>query len=121
MKILVVEDLKVMRRVISNTLRDMGIEEILEAEDGIDALAVLQNGIVDMIITDWLMPNMDGFELVKDIRKDPALKDIPVLMITSVDEKENVLKALKAGTNDYIAKPFKPETLQAKVRKLINL
>ena len=66
------------------------------------------------------MPNMDGIELVIDIRKDDDLKDIPVLMITSVDNKENVIKALKVGTNDYIAKPFKPDILRAKVKKLLD-
>lgn len=120
MKVLVVEDLKVMRRVIANILKDLGIEEIIESDDGLDALATLQNQKVDLIITDWLMPNMDGLELVNDIRNDDSLKNIPILMITSVDNKENVIKALKAGINDYIAKPFKSDILRNKVKKLLS-
>ena len=121
MRVLIVEDLKVMRRVIANSIRDLGIDEIFESEDGIDALSLLQDEIVDLVITDWLMPNMDGFDLVRDMRNDERLEDIPVLMITSVDDKQSVVKALRAGTNDYIAKPFKPEILKEKVAKLLNI
>ncbi len=120
MKVLIVEDLKVMRRVIANILIDMGIKDILESDDGLEALATLQNEKVDLIITDWLMPNMDGIELVNDIRKDRTLEHIPILMITTVDNKENVIKALKAGINDYIAKPFKSEVLKSKIKKLLS-
>lgn len=121
MGVLIVEDLKVMRRVIANILLELGISDITEAEDGIDALSILQdNNNFDLIITDWLMPNMDGIELVEDIKSDNKLKDIPILMITSVDDKINVIKALRAGIQDYIAKPFKSELLIAKINKMLK-
>ncbi len=121
MAVLIVEDLKVMRRVIANILKDLGINDISEAEDGIDALSLLQdNNDFDLIITDWLMPNMDGLELVEDIKNDDRLKNIPILMITSVDDKINVVKALRAGIKDYIAKPFKPDLLQAKISNMLK-
>ena len=121
MAVLIVEDLKVMRRVIANILKDIGIKDIYEAEDGIDALSLLQdNNNFELIITDWLMPNMDGLELVEDIKSDKTLENIPILMITSVDDKINVIKALRAGIRDYIAKPFKPDLLQAKINKILK-
>ena len=121
MAVLIVEDLKVMRRVIANILKDLGINEIAEAEDGIDALSLLQdNNDFELIITDWLMPNMDGLELVEDIKSDEQLKNIPILMITSVDDKINVIKALRAGIRDYITKPFKPDLLQVKISKILK-
>ncbi len=119
MKALVVEDLKIMRKVIVNALKEIDIKDSFEAEDGIEALSLLQEEKIDLIVTDWLMPNMDGFELVTDIKKDKRLKNIPILMITSVDDRINVVKAIKAGINDYIAKPFKPETLKEKIKNII--
>ncbi len=120
-KILVVEDLKIMHRVIANALSALGDVEIVEATDGLDALAKLQREKIDLIITDWLMPNMDGIELVESVKRDEDLQNIKTLMITSVDDKPRVVKALKTGVNDYIAKPFKPEILIEKAKKLLNL
>jgi two-component system, chemotaxis family, chemotaxis protein CheY len=123
MRTLVVDDLLIARRLIVNNLKSMGFDEILEAEDGVTALQLLDQNEekLDLIITDWLMPNMDGIEFVKEVKDLEDLKDVPILMVTSVDEKENVIKAIKSGVNDYIAKPYTPETLRIKIEWMLRL
>lgn len=123
MRALVVDDLLIARRLIVNNLKNMGFEEVVEAVDGVDALQLLKDESkpFDIIITDWLMPNIDGLVFVHEIRKFDKFKKVPVLMVTSVDDKEDVVKALKNGVNDYIAKPYTPDTLRKKVEKLLNI
>ncbi len=114
-KILSVDDFSTMRRIIKNILRQLGYNNVIEAEDGLSALHKLRQEKIDFIITDWNMPNMNGLELLKTIRADEKLKHIPVLMVTAEALKDNVLQAVQAGVNSYIIKPFSPETLKEKM------
>jgi two-component system chemotaxis response regulator CheY len=118
MKLLVVDDFPTMRRIVRNTLRQIGFQNIAEAVDGVDALAKLKTGGIDFVVTDWNMPNMTGLELLKAIRGDAALKETPVLLVTAEADKENVIQAAQAGVNNYIVKPFTAALLEEKVRKI---
>ena len=118
MKILVVDDFQTMRRIIRNYLRQLGFNNVEEAEDGDVALEKLVETQFDFVITDWNMPKMTGIDLLKKIRAENNFKNIPVLIITAEAEKENVVQAAQAGVNDYIVKPFTPEVLQAKIEKI---
>jgi two-component system chemotaxis response regulator CheY len=115
MKILTVDDFSTMRRIIRNMLRQLGYTNIVEAEDGVEALGLLQREKVDFVISDWNMPNMNGLELLKAIRADENLKPIPVLLVTAEALKEYVVEAVKAGVNSYVVKPFTAETLKEKI------
>jgi two-component system chemotaxis response regulator CheY len=115
MKILTVDDFSTMRRIIRNMLRQLGYTNIVEAEDGAEALSLLHKEKVDFIISDWNMPNMSGLDLLKAIRADESLKPIPVLLVTAEALKENVVEAVKAGVNNYVVKPFTAETLKEKI------
>ncbi|WP_456401255.1 chemotaxis response regulator CheY [Persephonella sp.] len=119
-KILVVDDMATMRKIIKGLLDQLGFKNIDEAEDGKVALQKLKSGKYDFVVTDWNMPNMTGLELVQEIRKDPDLKSIPVLMVTAEAKKENVLLAIKAGVNNYIVKPFTAEVLKEKIEKIFS-
>jgi len=118
MKILVVDDFQTMRRIIRNYLRQLGFNNVEEAEDGDVALEKLNETQIDFVITDWNMPKMTGIDLLKKIRAENNFKNIPVLIITAEAEKENVVQAAQAGVNDYIVKPFTPEVLQSKIEKI---
>lgn len=120
LKILVVDDMATMRKIIKGLLDQLGFKNIDEAEDGKVALQKLRSGSYDFVITDWNMPNMTGLELVQEIRKDPQLKHLPVLMVTAEAKKENVLLAIKAGVNNYIVKPFTAEVLKEKIEKIFS-
>ncbi|WP_456383970.1 chemotaxis response regulator CheY [Persephonella sp.] len=119
-RILVVDDMATMRRIIKGLLEQLGFKNIDEAEDGKVALQKLKSSKYDFVITDWNMPNMTGLELVQEIRKDPELKHLPVLMVTAEAKKENVLLAIKAGVNNYIVKPFTAEVLKEKIEKIFS-
>ncbi len=119
-RILVVDDMSTMRRIIRTILNQLGYSNIEEAENGKQALAKLKSEKFDFVITDWNMPEMDGLSLVKEIRNDPDLKHLPVLMVTAEAKKENVIEALKAGVNNYIVKPFTPEVLKEKMEKIFK-
>ncbi len=119
--IITVDDSSTMRRIIKNTLQKLGFTNILEAEHGVEALEVLSKNEVDIIITDWNMPEMDGLTFVKTLRLDPKYVDVPILMITTEAAKEDILTALKNGVNNYVVKPFTPEILQEKVFKLLDI
>lgn len=120
MKLLVVDDFSTMRRIVKNLLKQLGYSSIEEAEDGVQALSKLKTGSYDFIISDWNMPNMDGLELLKNVRSDPQLKDTPVLMVTAEAEKEKVVTAIQAGVNNYIVKPFTGEVLKEKIDKILE-
>ena len=115
MKILTVDDFSTMRRIIRNMLRQLGYSNVVEAEDGAEALSLLQREKVDFVISDWNMPHMNGLDLLKAIRADDNLKPLPVLLVTAEALKENVVEALKAGVNNYVIKPFTAETLKEKI------
>ncbi len=119
--IITVDDSSTMRRIIKNTLQKLGFENVLEAGNGIEAFEVMAKNEVDMIITDWNMPEMDGLTFVKTLRQKDQYKEVPILMITTEAAKEDILTALKSGVNNYVVKPFTPDTLQEKVFKLLDL
>lgn len=118
MKILVVDDFATMRRIISNVLRQLGFEDIVEAEDGAKALKVLDSEKIDFVITDWNMPEMSGMDLLKAIRVKSDKDEMPVMMVTAEALQENILAAAQAGVNNYIVKPFDAATLSDKINKI---
>lgn len=120
MKVLVVDDFSTMRRIVKNILRQLGFSNIEEAEDGNGALVKLRGDKYGLVVTDWNMPNMTGLDLVKAIRSDGSIKDIPVLMVTAEAKKENVVEAIQAGVNNYIVKPFTAETLKEKLDRIFE-
>jgi len=118
MKILVVDDSSTMRRIIKNTLHRLGFSDILEAADGLEACEqYAENEDIDLIITDWNMPNMNGLEFVKKVRAED--QDTPIIMVTTEGGKKEVITALKAGVNNYIVKPFTPQVLKEKLSLII--
>lgn len=120
MKFLVVDDFSTMRRIVKNILKQLGYENIDEAEDGAQAYSKLQNGQYDFVISDWNMPNMDGLELLKKIRSDEKLKAMPVLMVTAEAEKDKVITAIQAGVSNYVVKPFTAEVLKEKMDRIFD-
>ena len=119
-KFLVVDDFSTMRRIVRNLLKELGFHNVEEAEDGAIALSRLKSGGIDFVVTDWNMPNMDGLTLLQSIRADPALKHLPVLMITAEAKKENIIAAAQAGASGYIVKPFTSATLAEKMNKIFE-
>lgn len=119
MKILTIDDSTTMRRIIINTLSRIGYKDVVQADHGKSGLAKLEEGGVDLIITDWNMPEMDGLEFVKRVRAGDY-KDVPILMVTTNAAKEDIVEALQAGVNNYVVKPFTPETLKEKIELLLN-
>jgi len=119
-KILIVDDFATMRKVIRNILKQIGFENIVEAEDGVAALKVLKSQKIDFIIADWNMPNMTGLELLKVVRADQDLAKTPFLMVTAEALQENVVAAVKAGVSNYIVKPFTAEILNEKITKILG-
>jgi len=120
LRFLVVDDFATMRRIVRNLLKDLGYNNVEEAEDGSDALNKLQASPVDFVISDWNMPNMDGLQLLNEIRKDERLKAIPVLMVTAEAKKENIIAAAQAGASGYVVKPFTAATLEEKLGKIFE-
>lgn len=119
MKILTIDDSTTMRRIIINTLNRIGYKDVVQAENGKEGMQRLDEGGVQLIITDWNMPEMDGLEFVKKV-KASAHAGIPILMVTTNAAKEDIVEALKAGVNNYVVKPFTPETLKEKIELLIT-
>ena len=113
--VLFVEDSPTMRRIISNSLQKIGFSEIIEAEHGIDALEKIRGRMVDLIVTDWNMPEMNGAELVKELRSKPEFDNVPIVMITTRGMKDDVMTAMKLGVNAYVIKPFTPDILKQKL------
>ena len=118
MKILVVDDSAIMRRIISKNLNEAGYTNIVEAENGVDAISKL--GGVDLVVTDWNMPVMDGLTMVKQIKKNPGFANLRIIMVTSVAAQKDVVEALKLGVNNYVIKPFTPVTLIEKIKSVIE-
>ena len=119
-RFLVVDDFSTMRRIIKNFLNDLGYTNILEADDGKTALPPLKAGEVDFLITDWNMPGMQGLELLRLVRGDPATKNLPVLMVTAEAKREQIVEAAQAGVNGYVVKPFTAATLKEKIDKILT-
>ncbi len=120
MKFLVVDDSQTMRRIVNNALKALGHEDIIEAEDGKDAIAKLYVDKIDFIITDWNMPNMSGLEFTKAVRSDDQFASLPILMVTTRGMKEDVMEALNAKVNNYIIKPFTPQVLKEKIDLILK-
>lgn len=120
LKFLIVDDFSTMRRIVRNLLKEMGYANADEAEDGVAALQKLRNGHFDFVVTDINMPNMNGFELLAQIRSEDALKNLPVLMVTAEARKEDIVLAAKNGASGYIVKPFTKATLDEKVNKIMQ-
>ena len=120
MRILIVDDFSTMRRIIRGLLKEIGYTNAEEAEDGVIALKTLRQQKFDFVVADINMPNMNGFEMLKSIKGDPALKHLPVLMVTAEARKEDIILAAQSGAAGYIVKPFTRATLEAKLQKILQ-
>jgi two-component system chemotaxis response regulator CheY len=120
LKFLVVDDFSTMRRIVRGLLKEMGCNNVDEAEDGQVALNILRSGRIEFVVSDINMPVMNGFELLKAIKADDALKHIPVLMVTAEARKEDIVLAAQSGAAGYIVKPFTKATLEEKVQKILQ-
>ena len=120
MKFLIVDDFSTMRRIVRNLLKELGYANADEAEDGVAALAKLRAAPFDFVVSDLNMPNMNGFELLRQIRADAALKHLPVLLVTAEAKKEDIVTAAQIGASGYIVKPFTKATLEEKVQKIMQ-
>jgi two-component system, chemotaxis family, chemotaxis protein CheY len=119
-KFLVVDDFSTMRRIVRNLLKELGYNNVDEAEDGAIGLSKLKGGDFEFVVSDWNMPNMDGLTMLQHIRADASLKHIPVLMVTAEAKKENIIAAAQAGANGYVVKPFTAATLDEKLAKIFE-
>ncbi len=120
MRILIVDDFSTMRRIVKNLLRDLGFTNTEEADDGNTALPMLQSGKFDFLVTDWNMPGMNGLDLLKAVRADEKLANMPVLMVTAESKREQIVEAAQAGVNGYVVKPFTAVTLEEKINKIFE-
>jgi len=120
LRFLVVDDFSTMRRIVRNLLKELGFQNVEEAEDGAVALRKLREGGFDFVVSDWNMPNMDGLTMLQNVRADDSLKHLPVLMVTAEAKKENIIAAAQAGANGYIVKPFTSATLDEKLNKILQ-
>ena len=118
--ILFVEDSPTMRRIIANSLKRLGYTDIIEAEHGVDALEKIEGKTIDLLVTDWNMPEMNGADLVKNIRAMPEYETLPIVMITTRGMKDDVMTAMKLGVNGYVIKPFTPEILRTKLEAILK-
>ena len=117
---MVVDDFSTMRRILRKILKDLQFGEIIEAENGAEALSLLESTKVDLIVSDWNMPVMTGLELLKKVRADDRYKTLPFLMVTAEAQKENIVDAIKAKVSNYVVKPFSPAVLAEKIAKIIS-
>jgi len=119
MNVLIVDDYKTMLRIIRNLLKQLEFDNVEEATDGTEALAKLRAGNFGLVISDWNMEPMTGLDLLKEVRADARLKNLPFIMITAESKTENVVAAKQAGVSNYIVKPFNAETLREKIEKVL--
>lgn len=119
-RILVVDDFSTMRRIIKNILRQIGLSNIVEADDGTTAWETLNKDRVDFIISDWNMPRMTGIELLRKVRASEEFGDLPFLMVTAEAQQENILEAVQARVSNYIVKPFTAEVMKQKIDKIFS-
>jgi len=120
LRFLVVDDFSTMRRIVRNLLKEIGYADADEAEDGVAALHKLRNSKFDFVVSDINMPNMNGFQLLAEIKKDDKLKHLPVLMVTAEARKEDIVLAAQQGAAGYIVKPFTKATLEDKVANILK-
>lgn len=119
-RILVVDDFEPIRKAIIETLKLLKFTNVADAENGVNALKKLETETFDLVISDWVMPDMDGFELLNAIKTNEKLKDIPVMMVTAEADPGNIVKAIKAGASNYIVKPITVKTLNTKIQKIFD-
>jgi two-component system chemotaxis response regulator CheY len=117
MRVLVVDDFATMRKIIKNVLRQISIENVVEAENGKHGLTLLKKEEIDLIISDWIMPEMTGIEFLKACKEDEEIKKIPFIMVTAEAQKDCIMEAIKSGVDNYIVKPFTPDKLRAAIDK----
>jgi two-component system chemotaxis response regulator CheY len=117
--VLIVDDMSFIRKVVRKTLSDLGIAKIVEAPDAAEAVKRLRENKFDLIISDWNMPTMSGYDLLEFVRSHERLKAIPFLMLTANNDKDSVINAAKNGVSDFLVKPFSAEDLEEKIEKLI--
>ncbi len=120
MPVLVVDDYNTMIRIIRNLLRQLGFADVDEANDGASALAKMRTKRYGLVISDWNMEPMSGYDLLQQVRADPGLGTTPFIMVTAESKTENVIAAKKAGVNNYIVKPFNAQTLKAKIEAVFT-
>lgn len=120
MRFLVVDDSSTMRRIIINTLNKLGHKECHEAANGREGVERLATVQVDMVITDWNMPEMSGIEFIKALRSSETTKGLPVLMVTTNAAQDDIVQALHAGVNNYVVKPFTPDTIREKIEAVLK-
>ena len=120
MSILIVDDYKTMLRIVRNLLKQLGFDNVDEATDGAQALEKLRTKNYGLVISDWNMEPMTGYELLKEVRADSQLKSLPFIMVTAESKTDNVVAAKKAGVNNYIVKPFNAATLKTKLSAVIG-
>ncbi|MBZ6079357.1 response regulator, partial [Microvirga puerhi] len=118
--VLVVDDYQTMVRILRNLLKQVGFKDVDDASDGTAALAKLRERKYGLVISDWNMEPMTGYELLQQVRADEQLKDLPFIMVTAEAKTENVVAAKKAGVNNYIVKPFNAQTLQSKIAAVLG-
>lgn len=120
MSILIVDDYKTMLRIIRNLLKQLGFNAVDEAADGSAALSKMRTKKYGLVISDWNMEPMTGYQLLKEVRADDSLKSTPFIMITAESKTDNVIAAKKAGVNNYIVKPFNAATLKTKISTVLG-
>jgi two-component system, chemotaxis family, chemotaxis protein CheY len=120
LRFLIVDDFSTMRRIVRNLLKESGYADADEAEDGVVAMQKLRNSNFDFVVSDINMPNMNGFQLLAEIKKDDKLKHLPVLMVTAEARKEDIVLAAQQGAAGYIVKPFTKATLEEKVNLILT-
>ncbi|MFZ3013901.1 MAG: chemotaxis response regulator CheY [Nitrospira sp.] len=120
MKVLVVDDMVTMRRIVKNILKQLGFGNVDEAENGQEALQKLRADTFGFVVSDWNMPVMTGIDMLRAIRADEKLKTLPVLMVTAEAQQSNLIEAVQAGVSNYIVKPFTAETMQEKIGKIFK-
>lgn len=120
MRFLIVDDSSTMRRIIINTLNKLGYKEFFEAGNGREGVDKLSTTPVDMVITDWNMPEMSGIDFIRALRANDATKALPVLMVTTNAAEDDIKEALRAGVNNYVIKPFTPETIKEKIQSALK-
>lgn len=118
MRVLIVDDFSTMRRIVRNILRQIGLNNVVEADDGTTAWDVLNRDKIDFIVSDWNMPKMTGIELLRKVRSSEQFADLPFLMVTAEAQQENIIEAVQAKVSNYIVKPFTADTMKQKIDKI---
>lgn len=118
MRVLIVDDFSTMRRIVRNILRQIGLNNVVEADDGTTAWDILNRDKIDFIVSDWNMPKMTGIELLRKVRSSEQFAEIPFLMVTAEAQQENIIEAVQAKVSNYIVKPFTADTMKQKIDKI---